>query len=466
MISLFIQLLPFLLILYFLYRSLRDPIFIMGIPFLMFLRASIFFDKFDLFIIPLRSFESLSRQPGILLLVWLVIFWIVFRIRIENQNTLTIKKEYSGSRYNMLDYSIFGLIFITLIGLGIVLKGYYSAKGVYDEFIILISLFLGYFVIKDSVRNTEIKALDDFLFNIVLVNSFASGLYFIHQGLHISLYSDIKNEYFAEVINGEVITRTFWFMPALWFFSIAYLLVFKKRNSFINIGLIIINILGIYISYTRSFLVIAIILVFSYFLFIGYKKRNFGKSVKGLLLVAIASVAMFFIVSNFMPGSTEFFLNRFKELDGSTPGSSSNNLEYRFYKTNDVIDRMNPEKIMFGYGSITENQLPFVKYMNAAAADMGWAEVVFRWGYLGIMLFSLLYLGAIFKAFYLFMKNDGILSQLGLLIMLIVISQILEGFTSFTIMSPHRFALALWYFGILSAILVAKKNEDVPLNSD
>lgn len=453
---------------YFLYRTLKDPIFLMGIPFLMFLRSSIFFESVEIFRIPFRSIESIDRNPDITLLVWMIIFWIIFRIRSENYPMLNNKIKIDIKSFSILDYSIVGLIVITVVGFGMVLKEYVVLDQVYDKFIVLLSLFVGFWIIRDTCSRVEINVLDKFLYNIVLVNSLASGLYFIHQGLHISIYSSATNEYLVTFFEGQVITRTFWFMPVLWFFSISYLLAMRRKKTIIDILLIGINVLGIYISYTRSFLMIAILIFFVYFLLTGYKEKSLGNSIKNILLGSIAAIAVFVAVSSFLPASTNYFLSRFKELEDQPATVQSNNLVYRFYKTERVIDRMNTSKRLFGYGSVTEKQNPFVKVVDGATADMGWAEVVFRWGFIGLVLFVLLYIGSMIKAFFLFLRTDGLVSQLSLMLLLTLISQVIEGFTSYTIMSPSRFAMALWYFGILSALLMVygKKEKNIITESD
>lgn len=460
MIALFIKFLPYVLILYFLYLSLEDPIFFMGIPFLMFIRTPIFFDKFMLFRIPFRSFDSIDRNPDIYLLVWVMIFWAIFKIRSKNSSEKANHINYSVWNTSILDYYILGLIIISFIGLGVVLNEYYLVENVYDEFFTLLSLFLGFFIIKDVVRHTEADVLEKFLFSLVIINSIASGLFFIHQGLHKGIYtSSQENEYLSLVIDGVVITRTFWFMPILWFFSISYLLVFIKKNTVLKIILLGINLLGIYISYTRSFLTISVLLFILYSLLTGFKNKNFGKAIKSMVIISIAGFALFMAVSSFMPASTKYFMSRFKELDEPSI-TKSNNLTYRFFRTGQIISHMDQEKKLFGYGSVTETQNAYVKIMHAVTADMAWTEVVFRWGFLGLTLFILLYVSSLIKAFFLFLKTEGIVSQLALLLLLTIVSQVVEGFTSYGIMSPNRFALGLWYFGILSALLVANKNQE------
>ena len=460
MISLFIKFLPYVFILYFLYRSIREPVFFLGIPFLMYLRTCIFFEQVMLFRLPFRSYQSIEQNPDILLFVWLIIFWIIFRIRSENsfQQSKIQYKYFKANNFNILDYSIVVLVFITLIGFFLVLKEYYILENVYDKFIVLMSLFIGYFIIKDVASRTKIEVLCDFFYVIVIINSIASGLYFIHQGLHIPIYSG--NEYATTIFDGVTITRTFWFIPPLWSFSIVYLLVFKKEKSFVFFGLLAINLLAIYISYNRSTLIANALLILLYFLFVGYKQKDYVRVTRNLLIVAVIGVAFFFVLSSFLPASTNYFISRFKELDERPVDKHSNNLVYRFSKTDGVINKMNSDKILFGYGSVTQTQTPFIRIVDNATADMGWAEIVFRWGFIGLSLFILLYLSSFIKSFFLFLKTQGDVSLLALVLLLAIISQVIEGFTSFSIMSPGRFAFGLWYFAILSVLLMQQHKAE------
>lgn len=458
MIALFVKFLPYILIIYLLYRSYKYPVFIMGIPFLMFLGPSIFFEQVTLLRIPFRAFDSISQNEDIFLFVWLVIFWIIFRIRSENDTTFILRPNLTEKSFNILDNYIVSLIIITIIGFGIVINEYYMLDKVYDQFIVLLSLFLGYFIIKDITSRIDINILHSFLFNIVIFNTIASGLYFIHQGMQITIYQG--EEYSTTVFQGAAITRTFWFMPRLWSFSIAYLILFRKNNYFTFIILLTINLLAIYISYTRSTLITAFFIIFLYFLFDGFKKKEYNSILKNILITGVAGVALFFAVSTFMPASTNYFLSRFTELEEKPVNAESNNLVFRFFRTGKIINKIDAEKELFGYGSVTENQLPFVKIVNAVTADMGWAEVVFRWGYFGLILFILLYVSSIIKAFFLFMRTEELKSQIAFLLFLTIISQVIEGFISFTIMAPGRFPLGLWYFGILSALMLISKNNN------
>ena len=223
-----------------------------------------------------------------------------------------------------------------------------------------------------------------------------------------------------------------------------------------------VNILAIFISYTRSYLVISILLFIVYFLVTGFKNRDIGHIIKNFLIVGVVGLLLFVGISTFLPASKNYFLDRFKELDkNSSEGPETNTLIYRFEQTGEVIDRIDDKKIVIGYGPLTEIQLPFVAMMRLTTSDMVWTGVTFRWGYLGLALFILLYLSSIYKAYFLFLRNDGIMSHLALMLLLILLSQVIESFVSWTFMSPNRFAMGLWYFGLLSALLKISKEQDV-----
>jgi len=72
-----------------------------------------------------------------------------------------------------------------------------------------------------------------------MVNTLSAVFYILHQGAGLGIY-DIE-EYIEEIFGGERITRSFWFMPQLLFFSIAYLLVFRADRPLIYTVMLIIK---------------------------------------------------------------------------------------------------------------------------------------------------------------------------------------------------------------------------------
>ncbi|MDO9256854.1 MAG: O-antigen ligase family protein [Bacteroidales bacterium] len=457
MIALFVKVFPYLLLFYFLYRSIKEPIFFLGIPFLMFLGSSIFFEKVSIF-------SKFGRMIGIidnsdlLLLAWLIIFWIISRnwhlirpIRIKND-------LFKQSLFNSMDYIIISLMIISSIGLIVVYREYENVENVFSDFVTLFSLFLGYFIIKDVIRRFGYSEIEKFLFAIIIVNSIASILYILHQGLHFTIYTG--EEYATELFQGEEITRTFWFMPVLCFFSISFLFVFKRTKPIIFYPLLSLNILALFISYTRSFLVIVVILIILYYILDGYKNRNVSKLTKNIIIASITGLFFLIMTSNFFPTSTDYFLSRFTEVKENPTDESSNSIIYRFGKTSEILDKIDNDKLLIGFGPVTEAQLTWVEAMRKTTYDLVWTGVVFRWGYIGLVLFVLLYLISIVKAFNLFMKGERELSLLSLLFLLMIISQLIESFVSSTFLADNRIAMGLWYLAMLSGLIeISAKNE-------
>jgi hypothetical protein len=455
MIGLFIKFLPDLLILYFLIRFVREPFFLVGIPFLFFFRYCIFFESVKIFWI------AAWLGGEVLFLIWLVIFWaiVIIKFAYDKSENLDSNDYFKISGFNVMDFLIIGLMTVTIVGLFFVLKEYFIVDDVLTEFFTMMSLFIGYFIIKRLVRFANPDILTRFLFSIVVVNSIASLLYIFHQGLHIPIYH--FEEEATDMIGSEVITRTFWFMPVLWFFSVSYLIVFRENKTLLSTALLVVNILAIFISYTRSFLILSVVIILLYYFLVGLKERDYGSIVKNFIYIGIAGIMFFVVVSIVLPAKTEFFMGRFKEIKKGSNDAETNTLLYRFARTGEVFDKIGSDKALLGFGPVTQSQLPWVEAVKATTSDLVWTGVVFRWGYVGLILFVSLYIVSIQKAYRLFMNSDGIISQLALLFLLVIISQVIEGFTAWTFLSPSRFALGLWYFGMFSALVQGVKNNEL-----
>ena len=187
--------------------------------------------------------------------------------------------------------------------------------------------------------------------------------------------------------------------------------------------------------------------------------------IKNIVIMLVASALIVFAIAKIFPANMEFFLSRFEEIKQSPYDKESNTLLYRFERTGEIISSIDADKAIIGMGPVTQAQFPWVEAMKATTADLVWTGVVFRWGFIGLILLAALYIIGCIKSFLLFMKSEGIISQLALLFFLVIISQLIEGFTSWTFMSPSRFALGFWYFGMFSALLgIAKdyQNQEDP----
>lgn len=437
-------LIPYLILLCVILLSIRKPLYLLLIPFLMSFRQSIFFENVKIFAFPGRF------SPDILLLIWMIIIWIVVKT-IYNSKYVSSQPLFKKVDINYMDAAVMGLVFLSVIDVFRVLSSYIFIEEVIEQFFVLTSLFIGYFIVKDCSRYFRLETLSKFLLILVIINSIASIFYILHQGLHINIYQD--EEYLSEIFGGEVITRSFSFMPKLCFFSIAYLLVFRKAQSVVYTILLLINLLALFISYTRSFIIIAVFIIVLFYIVQAYKSKDLVRLIKSLLVISLSIFLIFFFVSKVFPANTEYFINRFVGLTNNPNDIYSNSMLYRFIQTGSVLQKIDADNILLGYGPITEGMSPLVEQMRIATWDLVWTGVIFRWGILGLFLFLILYGISIRKSFRLSVIENGVLSQLSLVLGLYVVSQLIESFVSSTFLSSTRYGMGLWYLGILSTFL-------------
>jgi len=440
------HILPYLLVLFFLYKANKQPLFLLGIPFLMFMSSSVFFENAKPFQVPGSLYDQL-------IFMWLILVWLLSKTFSKNQ----FRKNIPNSRLNLIDYCVIILIFITGISLSNTIMNYYPiVTGIWEEFWIEISLFAGYFIIKDWFGSNTPEVVVDFLYSLVLVNSLTAVLFILHQGLHFNVYDAV--EYQTDTFEGQEITRSFWFMPQFLFFSIAFLLVFTKKYSFVSIGLLLVNLLAIVITYTISSVIIAILILITYFVLNGLKNGKLASAVKNLTIYAILGMAGVFIMSRFMPANTNYLLSRIEEHTKSQyTVKEPNDMDVRFTNTANVISKIDRNKKLLGMGPVTKSQSEKFDEMQGNTADIAWSGVIFRWGFIGLAVFLLIYVFSSFQAFNLFIKCQGTVSHLALTALLYIMSQFIESFVSWTFLSGHGLAIGLWYFAVLSALPRFKK---------
>lgn len=418
----------------------------LAIPFLMFMSNSIFFDSAKVF-----------NKPGslnfALMLIWLTGLWLLALSFSKKKPENKLK----GNNFNLADGCILGLVLISIINLIRVLLNYPVWDQVFEEFISLFSLFAGYFIIKDWFSRNDPDIIMSFLFTLVVINSIACLFYFLNQGLHFNIY--IEDESQQEIFDGQIINRGFYFMPQFILFSIIFCLIFRKNYPIVSWPILGVNLLALFVTFTRSFLIIVILIFLAYFIFMGLKKKQLGIIFKDIFIYGVLAIVAILVISKVFPTKTKYFQERFTEL--TTKQSSSidgpNNLEYRFMHTNEVISKINLNKKILGMGPVSEKQSSEIEEMKSATSDMAWTGVIFRWGFVGLTLFAMLFIFSFFAAFKLFLNSEGIISNLAILFLLYLISQILESFVSWTFMSGHGLTTGLWYFALLSAILKFNK---------
>jgi hypothetical protein len=452
MIHLVQLIVPYLLTFFFIIKGIKEPLYFLGIPFLIFMDDSVFFNKARLF----HNLGSLDKE---IIFIWLVMLWILSKvIRKNTQIPLFI----NSGKLSVTDYCIIGLSIISFSGLIMAYINYIDITNVFEEFFLQISIFASYFIIRNWTSENYPEVLVKFLFSLVVINGIACIFYLLTQGLHVIFY---EGGGMIEEFQGKDIMRSFYYMPPFFFFSIAFILVFPQKKTFYSIILLIVNLLAIFLTYTRTYLLIIVLLFLLYFVLTGIKKGKIDLILKNVSIFIFGGILIFFLLSKVFPTGTEYFFGRFAELN--SPQSSSvdpNNLDVRWMNYGNILSHMDEDSKIFGMGSVTQKQVPIFDDMNGTTSDMVWTGVIFRWGFVGAILFSILYITSIIRALHSYFISEGILSNLALLFLLYIFSQTIEGFVSWTFLSGHGFTIGLWYFAMLSAVLGFRKKANLAIN--
>lgn len=435
-------LLPYLLTLFFLVRANKQPLFLLGIPFLIFMSNSIFFEDAKIFTTPGSVRDHLA-------FLWLIFLWAFAKIISKRK----VVKGFGNNNLNILDIGVFLLAMLSIAGLFTVIsENSHNTTGILNDFFLEISLFVSYFIIKNWISDNKPKLIIDFLYYLVIVNTLAGLLYILHQGLHFNIY--VVDEYITKSVGDKEITRSFYFMPQFLTFSVAFLLVFRKKYSWIGLSLLAVNLMAILITYNVSTIITTLFITVLYYILLAIKKNKVAIVFKQLGLFTLVGITGFFILSKLLPSNMDYLVSRFSSLSESNyTQKDPNTLEIRFSNSAAILKKIDKYKKVFGMGPVADRRADNMEELHLATSDMVWIGVIYRWGFAGLLLIAMIYLFSLFQTLHIFKKSANDLSHLGLLFFLFLITQILEGFVSWTFLSGHGLTTGFWYFAIISALI-------------
>lgn len=221
---------PWALLAVFLVCAFRWRIFLLGIPFLMFMGESVFFDTMKVFSIPGRL------ERPVLLLLWLLAVWALATGRLSQGHAGVNRQGPSAERRLPLEDLLilaFGALVIGHIAVGAVRTGDFA--GAAGKGLGMLSVVVGYFLIRDIVAHASRREVVAFLGAVVLSNAIATALFIMHQGLQAGIYTGAANA--TTVFGGQVITRAFTFAPPFVLLTTAFVLA--RRRWTLGWGLVL-----------------------------------------------------------------------------------------------------------------------------------------------------------------------------------------------------------------------------------
>ena len=446
--------LPAALLLYFVWRARRQRIFLLGIPFLMYASQSLFFDKLKPFWIPGR----LSTTDHVLM--WLVIVWILYFDLLLPTRWRTVKRPrvFGPALSAPEEVVLLGIAAWVVIELGFTVLRFSDLGSALGEAKGFIYLFVGYFLLRGMLCQASRDDTLDFIKVLILANTAAAGLFFLHQGLHLHLYD--ATEYKVLTFMGQTLTRSFTFMPQFSLLALAY--CYARRDwGLLWVGVLIVTLAALWVSYTRSLLAIAAVELLAILLVRLSKSHQAGMAIKrGLSIVAILVVlgGVAFVA---LPAQSGYFLSRIHMATGSGSVTGDPNLQNRIDKLRTVWGWIGPEGHFTGQGFATASQDPPGANIPWMASDLVWVPWLYRLGLVGVALLVALYALAGWRMLDLAVTGADDAEFLALVLFGALVGSFLESAVSWTLLNPDRYAMGLWAFALVAAEACRRRAESV-----
>lgn len=444
--------LPALLLLYFVGRSARQRIFLLGVPFLMYMTNAVFFDTMKIFWVPARL------SPADHVMLWLVITWVVYfdlvlpAYRRAQPRPRLFGPALSGPE----EAALVGLLALAVLEVGLTALRFGAVSTALGEAKGFIYLFVGYFLLRGMLCRASRDDTLAFLKALVIVNTIAAGLFILHQGLHLQIY--LATEYQVISFMNQRLTRSFYFMPQLLALALAF--VFARRTwSVWWVCVLVLTLGALWVSYTRSLLVIALAELLVILAVRLLKAHQAGMVIKRavaiIAVVAILGAAALVV----LPVQSQYFLSRIGMATSSGSLTGDPNLQNREKKLRNVYAWIGTESHVLGQGFVTSGQDPPAANIQVMASDLVWVPVLYRLGLLGVLLVVLLYAAAAWRSLRCGLSGSGEAEFMALVLLGLVVGTFLESSVSWTFLNPVRTPMGLWVFALVVAEAYRRRRE-------
>jgi hypothetical protein len=436
---------PAALLLYFIYRSFGERIFLLGIPFLMYMKQAVFFEKMKPFWIP----GKIGGTP-LLNLIWLVPVWMICT-DMFNPKDFPLNNDIGIFGKRRLEYAEIPIILLSGIWAINLIRGmadYSNLSKVIDSAEGLGCMFAAYFMIRGIIANSKREHVLKFLESLVFVNLIASIIYVVENFFKISIYGLPPNS--ITTYMGVTIARTFWAMPPLLTLAFAFTLAKSKWNVYSGVVLVLSS-LAVFFSYSRG-LVIPLLAVVVIALFLRMFKSGQGKVfIQRLILVGISVAVVSWFLLTFLPVQTRFLVSRFQEFTEISKIPQKNNFQYRIGNFQKTMELIRENDLLFGKGFPDPGMDTHAVTIANQTADIAWVGILYKTGVVGIVLFVSLFILFGVRALRLYFSSSGQAEVMGLIFFCLIVATVLESINSWVFMDPRKYVLGLWFLAFLSA---------------
>ncbi len=265
-------------------------------------------------------------------------------------------------------------------------------------------------------------------------------------------------EYQTVTFMGQRLTRSFYFMPPFLILSLAYMFARRTWTVFWA-GAMIVTLGALWVSYTRSLLIIALVVLL---LVLGVrlvKRAQAGLAIRRAVVILAIGVAFVGIAFTALPVQSAYFASRIGEATGTGSLTGDANLQNRQEKLERVYDWIRPVGPWVGQGFGPPAQDPHGAEIRLMSSDLVWVPILYRLGLVGVLLVVLMYGTAALRALRMTLSGNGDAEFLALVLLGVLVGTLLEGFVSWTFLNPARYPMGLWVFALLAAETWRRRTE-------
>jgi hypothetical protein len=436
---------PWALLVVFLACAVRWRIFLLGIPFLVFMDTSVFFDT-------MRVFHTPSRFEGqVLVLLWLIVVWVLATGRLLPKRASAGLQAMPIVRRRLFLPEELAVAALAALVLGHILVDSVQTAdfaGSAGRGLGMLSMVAGYFLIRGIVKHATRHETIMFLAAVVLANAVATALYILHQGLHANIYA--AAEHAAFVFQGQLITLTFTFAPPFVVLTLAS--IFARRRWTLGWSLVLpIAVIGFGVSYTRSLLIVLVATLLLTLFARQLKRPAAGRLLRSALGIAVVELALFWGFTTFISTRTHYFQERLAGLLANPTGTQDSSFICRSQYLASTLAIVERSDLAFGVGFPPPADAPYTSQVENWGADTAWILVLCRLGVAGVVVFVAMFIGFGARAFRLFTSGTGDREYLGLVFLAGTFASALLTGTSWDFMQPGVLPMGLWLFAFVAA---------------
>ena len=332
-----------------------------------------------------------GQKNSDIVFIVIILIWLFF-LSIKQKTSWT--KAVSSYRIILLIFYSF-LVFVLLISIlqyGEPLQSFMVFRRLFRYIIILLLIAVMFRLTKE-----ELSKLAVLIDNITVILAI---LYIIHASLGIEIFQAAN--YGEYDYGGARILRNFAAIPYFIMFSLCRITL-KEKKGIYEISAIFIFLIALFLSYTRSLIVMGfLIVIISLFIRAVKFSKSFTRILKLMIFLPVLIIVVSASFSQIFPSQTKFLLNRIKNINNAQSALRDQTVDLRSKIIQSRINKVLEVNPITGLGFVHEESSAMLyhdlfvrkgdKKGQVIVGDQSWGNLIAVVGFLGTAIFILMIL--------------------------------------------------------------------------